>query len=70
MRKSADGADEGFRVPSVSAKNAVIKTPEQLLEWSSQSENNNVFEPFACELAEELDCCFSIDCRNWSIYES
>ena len=55
--------DEGFRVLSVSAKDAV-KTAEQLLEWSSQPENNNVFEPFSCELVEELDCCFRVDCRN------
>ena len=55
--------DEGFRVPSVSAKDAV-KTAEQLLEWSSQTESNNVFEPFACELAEELNCCFKVDCCN------
>ena len=56
-------ADEGFRVPSFSAKDAV-KTADQLLEWSSQAENNNVFEPFACELAEELDCCFKVDRCN------
>ena len=35
-------ADQGFRVPSVSAKDTV-KTAEQLLEWSSLTENNNVF---------------------------
>ena len=34
-------ADEGFREPSFSAKDAV-KTAEKLLEWSSQAENNNV----------------------------
>ena len=50
-------------MPSVSAKGAV-KTEEQLLEWSSQLENSNVFEPFACELAEELGCCFRVDHRN------
>ena len=56
-------ADERFRVPSVSAKDAV-KAAEQLLEWSSQTESNNVFQPFAWELAEELDCCFKVDCCN------
>ena len=50
-------ADEGFRVPSVSAKGAV-KTVEQLLEWSSQIKSNNVFEPFACELAEGTQLLF------------
>ena len=66
MRKSVQMviADERFRVLSVSAKDSVKKTAEQLLEWVSQGENKNVFEPFACELAKELNCCFRVDCRN------
>ena len=46
--------DEGFRLPSISAK-AAVETAEKLLEWCSQPENSNEFELFATNLIEELD---------------
>ena len=39
-----------------------LHTVEQLLEWSSQPENNYALESFACELFEQLDCSFEVDC--------
>ena len=46
--------DEGFRLPSISAK-AAVETAEKLLEWCSQPEISNEFELFATNLIEELD---------------
>ena len=54
--------DEGFRIPSVSAK-AAVKTAEKLLEWCSQEENSQEFEHFATDLVQELDSCFKSCCR-------
>ena len=56
--------DEGFRLPSISAK-AAVETAEKLLEWCSQPENSNEFELFATNLIEELDSCFGAHrCRK------
>ena len=51
MKKSVQMVitDEGFRVPSISAK-AAVETAEKLLEWCSQPENSNEFELFATNL--------------------
>ena len=54
--------DEGFKIPSASAK-AAVKTAEKLLEWCSQEENSQEFEHFATDLIQELDSCFKSCCR-------
>ena len=57
--------DETCRVPSVYAKDAV-KTEEQLLEWSSQPEDNRVFEPFPVSLLKSWIVVSELNAVIWS----
>ena len=50
--------DDGFNVPSQSARNAV-KSAEALLEWSGEQENKESLSRFATYLLTELGKCFS-----------
>ena len=55
--------NDGFKIPSPSAK-AAVETAEKLLEWCSQTENNEAFGQFTLDLLEELETCFKSCCRS------
>ena len=55
--------NDGFKIPSPSAK-AAVETAEKLLEWCSQTENSEAFGQFTIDLLEELETCFKSCCRS------